>query len=224
VDMVVTDTLYPAICAVRDRTEPLFEAFVKSNRLALMWGFPFGVALSLFAADLVHYGIGDQWVVAIPLLHAFGLTAAFNHIGFNWHAFYRARGNTRPIAIVAGVTVVAFFLGPAPLLAAYGVDGLAAGVGIMTLAGLLARTYYLVQLFPGFAMLRHAARAILPTVPAVVFILLVRTLGDGPRTAVTAAGEIIAFILIVSATTAYAERALLREVAGYLRPRVVRPA
>jgi hypothetical protein len=37
VDSVVTQTLYPAICAVRDRTDLLFEAFVKSNRLGLMW-------------------------------------------------------------------------------------------------------------------------------------------------------------------------------------------
>ena len=38
VDEIVTGTLYPAICAVRDRTDLLFESFVKSNRLALMWG------------------------------------------------------------------------------------------------------------------------------------------------------------------------------------------
>ena len=38
VDAIVTQTLYPAICAVKDRTDLLFEAFVKSNRLGLMWG------------------------------------------------------------------------------------------------------------------------------------------------------------------------------------------
>ena len=38
----MTNTLYPAICAVRDRKDVLFEAFVKSNRLALMWALPFG--------------------------------------------------------------------------------------------------------------------------------------------------------------------------------------
>ena len=42
VDQIVTATLYPAICAVRDRRDALFESFVKSNRLALMWGMPFG--------------------------------------------------------------------------------------------------------------------------------------------------------------------------------------
>lgn len=49
----------------------MFESFVKSNRLALMWGAPFGVGLSLFA-DLVDHGIGDEWKPAVGLLQAFG--------------------------------------------------------------------------------------------------------------------------------------------------------
>ena len=36
---------------------------------------------------------------AIPLIQAFGLTAALNQIGFNWTAFFRALGDTRPIAV-----------------------------------------------------------------------------------------------------------------------------
>ena len=41
------------MCAVADRTELLFETFVKSNRLALMWAMPSGLGLALFAPDLV---------------------------------------------------------------------------------------------------------------------------------------------------------------------------
>ena len=33
---------------------------MKSNRLAMMWGIPFGVGLALFAADLVHHVIGRE--------------------------------------------------------------------------------------------------------------------------------------------------------------------
>ena len=41
-DQAITDTLYPAICAVKDRVDLLHESFVKSNRLVLMWSLPFG--------------------------------------------------------------------------------------------------------------------------------------------------------------------------------------
>ena len=42
-DQAITQTIYPTICAVKDRADLLYEAFVKSNRLALMWGAPFGL-------------------------------------------------------------------------------------------------------------------------------------------------------------------------------------
>ena len=61
---------------MRDRRDLLLESFVKSNRLALMWGFPFGVGVALFGADLVHFVIGDRWAGAIVLIQAFGLMAA----------------------------------------------------------------------------------------------------------------------------------------------------
>src|SRR3712207_4140386 len=109
VDTIVTQTLYPAICRVRDRADLLFESFVKSNRLALMWGLPFGVGMALFAEDLVDYGLGDEWQGAIGLIQAYGLISAANHVGFNWTAFFRAIDRTRPLA-VAGPTILAAFL------------------------------------------------------------------------------------------------------------------
>src|SRR2546423_5307014 len=90
VDSVVTATLYPAVCAVRDRSELLFESFVKSNRLALMWGVPFGVAVALFASDLVHFGIGERWRPAVVVFQAAGLVSAGGHLRFNLDAFFPA--------------------------------------------------------------------------------------------------------------------------------------
>src|SRR3712207_978439 len=70
VDAVVTQTIYPAVCAVRERKDLLFEAFVKSNRIGLMWGVPFGFAVTLFAEDIVHHVYGDEWAPAIGLIQA----------------------------------------------------------------------------------------------------------------------------------------------------------
>ena len=36
-DTIVTATIYPAICAIRDRTRALEELFVRSNRATLLW-------------------------------------------------------------------------------------------------------------------------------------------------------------------------------------------
>lgn len=217
VDQILTQTLYPAICAVRERVDLLFESFVKSNRLTLMWGMPFGVGLALFAPDLVEFGIGHQWRPAIVLLQVFGVAAAINHIGFNWHAFYRARDDTRPMAVVSFVTMLAFLAAPLPLLMLYGLNGFAAGMAIQTAVTVAARMFYVQRLFPGFPMVRHAARAIAPTVPAVGLVLGVRVLEAADRSLGIALAELALYALVTVMATLILERPLLREVLSYLR-------
>jgi len=218
VDAIVTGALYPAICAMRDRRELLHESFVKSNRLALMWGFPFGVAVSLFADDLVRLGLGEKWSDAIPLLQAFGLIAAVNHMGFNWHAFYRAQGRTWPIAAVAGAMATVAVCVTLPLLASEGLEGFAIGSAVMVAVGLAGRAYYLTRLFPGFRMWRHMARAMAPTVPAALAVLALRWVAEMDRTVVLALAELVLYGLVTAVATLAFERPLLREVAAYLRP------
>lgn len=217
VDSIITQTLYPAICAVRERTDLLFEAFVKSNRLALIWGVPFGAALTLFAPDLVEFVLGSRWEPAVFVLQVFGTVTALNHVGFNWNAFYRARGETRPIAAVNLVTMLAFLAAAIPLLVTRGLHGFAIGIAVMALASMVARTYFLVRLFPGFSMAGHAVRAIWPTLPAVGAVLLVRLVETGDRSPLQAAAELVLFVLVTIVVTFFAERDLLREVIGYVR-------
>jgi O-antigen/teichoic acid export membrane protein len=217
VDAIVTGALYPAICAMRDQRELLHESFVKSNRLALMWGFPFGVAVSLFADDLVRLGLGEKWAEAIPLLQAFGLIAAVNHMAFNWHAFYRAEGRTWPIAAVAGAMAAVAVCVTLPLIAAEGLDGFAIGSAVMVAVGLAGRAYFLNRLFPGFRMWRHMARATAPTVPAVLAVLALRWIADLDRTVVVALSELVLYGAVTVLATMAFERPLLREVAAYLR-------
>jgi PST family polysaccharide transporter len=219
VDAIVTQTLYPAICAARDRTEVLREAFVKSNRLALMWGVPFGVGLALFAPDLVEFGLGERWEPAVGLLQAFGLIAAANHVAFNWSAFFRARGETRPIAVVSAVTMVVFLAAAIPLLVTEGLDGFAAGMGLSALAALGGRAYYLGRLFAGFRLLAHAARAIAPTLPAALCVLALRWGTGGERSPELAGAELLCYLAVTAVMTALLERELLREAASYLRGR-----
>src|SRR4051812_1378260 len=216
VDQVVTQTLYPAICAVKDRTDLLFESFVKSNRLALMWGMPFGIGIALFASDLVTYGIGERWRPAVGIIAAFGVVAALGHIAFNWDAFFRARGDTRPIAIWSFVSMLSFVTVAIPLMLWKGLNGFAAGMGVMALVSLIVRGLYLMQLFDGLQMLRHAARAIAPTVPAALVVLGVRAL-VGHDTLALALGELALYVAVTAAATGGVERPPLPGGMGDLR-------
>jgi O-antigen/teichoic acid export membrane protein len=216
VDQIVTQTLYPAICAVRDRRDALFESFVKSNRLALMWGMPFGIGLALFAPDLVRFGLGQRWEPAVTLLQVFGVLAALNHVAFNWDAYFRARGRTRPIAVVAVLSMVTFCAVALPLMASDGLDGLAIGMAATALVSLVARSLYLTAFFDGFRMLSQLARAASPVLPAVGLVVGVWAV-DGHRTLGLALAELVLYVAAVVVVTMLAERALLREAIGYLR-------
>jgi O-antigen/teichoic acid export membrane protein len=217
VDAIVTETLYPALCAVRDRIDLLEESFVKSNRLALMWGVPFGIGLTLFAPDVVDFVLGTRWRPGVTLIQAFGAIAAISHIGFNWDAFYRARGNTRPLAVWSATTAVAFLVVAIPLLILDHLNGLAVGMGIVTAISLVVRGVYLRRLFPGLRIIRHGARAVAPTLSAVAVVLLVRFIHGPHRTGRLALGELLLYVAVAVAATWWVERGLLREVRGYLR-------
>jgi PST family polysaccharide transporter len=222
VDQILASTMYPAVCAVRDRRDLLFESFVKSNRLALLWGIPFGVGVALFAGDLVHFGIGEHWAPAVPIISVFGLIAAINHLAYNWDDYFRALGDTKPIAVWGWANLATTLVATLPLLIVFGLDGFAAGMVVNTLVSLVIRVRYLVRLFPGFEMLRHAVRAIAPTVPAAAAVLLMRLPSmHHHRTLSMAIVEVVSFVVITVAATAALERSLVREVLGYLRPAAV---
>jgi O-antigen/teichoic acid export membrane protein len=221
VDNIVTQTLYPAICAVRNRGDLMVETFVKSNRLALMWGMPFGLGLALFAPDLVHFVIGDRWHSAVFVLQVFGVIAAMDQIGFNWTAFLRALNYTRPLAVMGVVTILAFCAITIPLLVIGGLRGYAFGMLAMAIVVLAARAYFLARLFSGFHIFWHAARAIAPSIPALAVVLGMRVVETGDRTLGIAAMELVVYVVTTVVATAYFERALLREVFGYLRRKPV---
>ena len=217
VDEVLTQVLYPAICAVKDQTELLFAAFSKSNRFALLWALPCGAAGALFAGDFVHYVIGEKWRFAEFLIQVFAVTAAVNQIGFNWTAFYRALDRTRPIA-VANVVLLAGVLGAAiPLLVAKGIDGYAVGVAVATGLFLLVRLYYLKMLFPTFHVVSHVGRVAVPAALGILAVLAIREFAAPGRPTAEVLSELMAFVAVVGMATLVTERALLREVWRYLR-------
>jgi O-antigen/teichoic acid export membrane protein len=224
VDRIVGQTLYPAVCAVRDRRALMYEAFVKSNRIALMWGLSFGVGLALFAADLVTHVYGDNWGHATALIAAIGLVCGIGQTGFNWTLFLRAMDDTRPIFAGALIDLAVFFAVALPAILVLGLDGWIIGVAAAMLAQLVVRGVVMRRLFPGYNLLVQFARAAAPLVPAVAAVLLLRLLLPGDRTLLHAGTELCVYAYLVISCTVLLERSLVDELIGYLkrrtRPRV----
>lgn len=217
VDEIVSQTLYPAICAVKDRGDLLFESFWKSNRLALLWAVPVGAAAALFAGDVVHYVLGEKWRFAVPLIALYGVNAALNQLGFNWTAYYRAIGDTRPIAVTSVVGLVAVLGIAVPLLGTHGLTAFGAGMTTAVLIGLVVRLFYVRRLFPQFRVGTHVMRGLGPTLPAIAGVLLLRAGIGGARSPLRVLMELLLYGLLVVAATALFERRLLTEALGYVR-------
>jgi O-antigen/teichoic acid export membrane protein len=224
VDGIVSQTIYPAVCAVADRAERLAEVFVKSNRVALMWAMPFGVALLLFASDLVHFVLGDKWESAIGLFAAIGLMCALGQVAFNWTVFMRATNRTRPMFVAALVELCVFVVVSIPATLAYGLTGYAVGFGVATLAQIVVRTIYMRTLFRDFSAVRQLLRAIAPTVPATALVVAIRLLVPADRTATQAVAELTCFVVASLAFTYLFERRLITEILGYVTGRLSRGA
>jgi O-antigen/teichoic acid export membrane protein len=218
-DHIVSQTIYPAVCAVADRRHLLAEVFVKTNRVALMWAVPFGVGLALFSGDLVHFVLGERWHDAVGLLAAFGLTCALGQVAFNWTVFQRAANDTRPMLWSSVVNVGVFAAIAVPLILSLGLTGYALGFAAANTVQVVIRGFYMRRMFRGFSVIRQLVRAFAPTVPAAALILGARLIDPSGYSVPVTIAELAAYAGAVLALTMLFERALIREIVDYVRGR-----
>ena len=190
-DQIVATTIYPAIVRVRDRIAVLEELFAKSNRLTLMWAFPFGAGLALFGGDLVGFVLGDEWEPAVVLLGGLAVATALQQLGYNWFAFYRARGESRPQAVESAASRARSRCWRCPATLAWGSWGFVAGPA--RVHGVRARRAAGVRAAAaaGRAAGAIARRAALPVLAASAPVLALRlALWGGERPLAQALGEL----------------------------------
>jgi O-antigen/teichoic acid export membrane protein len=218
-DQIVTATIYPAISGIQGQTRTLTELFVKSNRATLLWVAPFTAGLVLFAGDLVSFVVGEAWRDAEVLVQGLALAGLLQHLGFNWFAFFRAHGDTRPPAVEAVVGAVAFLALAVPGLLVAGATGFVAGRVLAVCAGLVVRARYVRRMLPGVRLGDLAAPAFRAGAAAVLAVVAVRVaLWGGERPLWQALLELAVFLAVFAALALRSERPLLAELRGGLRP------
>jgi O-antigen/teichoic acid export membrane protein len=221
-DMVIANTIYPAICAVRDRVGTLEELFVKSNRLTMMWAIPFCLGFVLFAPDLVEFVLGDEWQPAVVLLQGLAAAAAIQQVGWNWFSFYRAVGNPRPQAVESVVMVAAFGALAIPGLVVWGAAGFVWGRIAGAVAMVAVRRVYVRRLLPNVELVTLAVRGLVPVAAGAGAAYALRlALWGGERPLWQALAELVLFAGAAAAVTWRLERPLLQEAGRLGEPEPV---
>ena len=215
-DQVVTSTIYPAIAAIQGRTATLEELFAKSNRATLLWVLPFTVGLVLFAPDLLAL-VGEEWAPASVLVQGLAAVGLLQHLGFNWFAFYRAHGDTRPPALEALVRAVAFAALAVPGLLLWGDEGFVGGALAAAAVALAVRAVYVRRMLPGVSWPSVVGPGALAVAAAAASALLVRAVLWGEREPWQAALEVLVFAAVFALVALRRERGLIGELRGGLR-------
>jgi len=90
-------------------------------------------------------------------------------------------------------------------------------MAIVLLFDLASRAFYLARLFPGFNLLTHALRAVVPSLPALAFVLALRVGADVERSLAYVLAELAIYVALNLLVAWRFERTLLTEMSGYLR-------
>ena len=215
-DQIVTSTIYPAVAAIQGRRETLEELFAKSNRATLLWVVPFTVGLVLFAPDLLAL-VGEEWAPASALVQGLAAVGLLQHLGFNWFAFYRAHGDTRPPAVEAVVRCAAFLALAVPGLVLAGDEGFVAGAVGAAIVALAVRAIYVRRMLPGVAWGAVVLPSAIAVVAATASALAVRAALWGEREAWQAALELLVFAAVFALGALRRERGLVAELRSGLR-------
>ena len=221
-DQIITTTIYPAICVVRDQIETLREMFLSSNRVALMWVLPFCAAFILFSGDLVRFVLGYRWQPAVLLLQGLAGAAAIQQLGYNWFSFYRARGDSSRQAVEAFMMTVGFLALAVPGLFVWGPWGFIVG-RLATAAMVLAVRRHYVRRLLDLELLAIGVRGFMPVAIAAAVVIAIRALAwTDPRSLAQALVELAVFLGMTALLTWLAERTLVGELVAQVRSGRVR--
>jgi PST family polysaccharide transporter/lipopolysaccharide exporter len=217
-DQVISPSVYPAVCAVRDSLPTLEELFTAASRLAAVWAVGFGAAFVLFAPDLVELFLGPRWRPATLLLQGLAAVTALYQLGYTWIAFARGMGRPRLPALEAVVAVGAFLGLAVPGLFLVGTGAYVAGLLAGSLAVLALRARFVRRLLPGVRLGRLAARSLSPLVPAAGGVVALRlALWGGEREPAQAAVEAALFVAVYVVATWAREPGLAAEARRFVR-------
>lgn len=217
IDGILSNTVFPALCSVQSSLDRLRRAFILTNRLSMLWAASVGLGIALFAEPVVLLLLGPTWEPAILLVQAQGAGVVVTSIGYNWHLFFAARGETRPQMVVSLLGVAWLVLAAIPLLLAFGLGGAAASIIVLAAGTYIVRQYYLRTIFGPFSLVGLVWRELVAGAACAATVLVVREVWWEVHDILGLVAQMAFYGLLVAAAGLLATGPVIRHVLSAVR-------
>ena len=219
IDVILGQTIFPALCKLKDSPVRVGAGFTQASRVSMLWIPGIGMGMVCFAHALVQYVLTAKWEGAELFVQAQGIALIIGGVGYSWGLLFETNGNTRPIVRVILVLGGAFLFLFSPLTWIFGKVGAAAGIIAVCLAGYAARQYYINRLEMDVSLFEIVRRALVAALAAAFTVCAIRWLlhpGAGLKAMVV---QLLVYGTIYAAVLAWSERKLFMTVLRILRSR-----
>ncbi len=160
---VVGGVFFPAYTTIRDNTERLKRAYLKSIRLISMIMFPLGLGFLATAPILIPVVLGEKWIPMTLTFQMFSILILTRPVSANTSSVYQAVGKPQ-YNMYAGLVLTAVMVPMVLLLIDRGIAAVAVAVLIADTVALLFNIVLTNRVLPGTA--RKTLGASLPSLLA----------------------------------------------------------
>jgi PST family polysaccharide transporter/lipopolysaccharide exporter len=142
VSRVVSDVMFPTFSRLQDDPAALRDAFLRSLQLSMAVTAPMAFGLIVVAPTFVRGVLGEQWIPMIPVLQLLAVFGLFRSITTPMGALWRAIGRPDYGTKTSFVRVVLMAVLLYPATVAYGIEGTAATIVVITFFPILPLSTY----------------------------------------------------------------------------------
>ena len=214
---VLSDAVFPALCSMQSSVARLRRAFVTISRLSMVVASPLGFALLTFAQPAVLILLGPKWQPAVLLVQAESAGVIVNSIGYSWHLFFAARGQTKPWLVMSLLGLAWTVVVVIPLLYFFDIHGAAISIIVLVVGSYLLRQYYATRLFGPIRLVWLVKRELVIGVVPAVALGGLHLAGWEPRSFAVLVTQVAVYLVIAGITAVVVSGDLLREVWNAVR-------
>ena len=211
-EVIFAQTIFPALCRVKDSVEGLSEMIAKASRAAMIFFIAGSGILLIFPNQVIRFLLTERWEGAELFLRAQGASLLFGAMAFNWEALFRAVGQTQPIFRTAVIYGTAFFAILCPLAFGFGATGVAVGLVVCNVIAFAARNYYFNRLRLHTSMAAILWRSFVALGVAIASVVLLRGFRGDARTWREWAMELTVYLVTFGLAILWLERKLFSEL------------